>query len=486
MSNVTVQRLDGTAQLDNDPHRLDYIRQDQKVPIYRNHTSGNDMRSYGMVGLLFFGLLAAVLWLLKVATCWGATASTTPVACTVLSVASLSWTVGVPLLVLVSWCVLLYGKLQKDRSEALSNRIVRDRYSNPVDALMVASPDWNAPAYFASAQQAEERMAPFKQLPAGLDSLSMSSPAATKSGGAGGDDTISIVPIPISEWLQWLDERPHLLLAAETGGGKTTTTKAVLARRIFQGEDLYIIDPHSSHWMGITGIGGGEDWQAVTAALDAVEAEYRQRLKAREEHLERTGEELPVSHWTRLTVLLDEANNTQTNLDTAPRGQITPWKRFVKTLGSGARKVNISIILLCQSAVLEDLNISGPMRQNFTRIALDDRTVKQMIKDDEMDRSRKQALYAALEGRAYPATMVRGSQVYLLDRTGLDQVRLPSPDDARARLWTPPRCTRRASVSTLELLRRARKAGWTREQARAACQQSGRAFDNALWTQAGE
>jgi hypothetical protein len=523
MSNVTVQRLGDEAQKDNDPHRLDYIRHDQKTPIYRNRTTGNDIHSYGVVGLMFFGLVALVLWLLKAATCWGVSPYDVPVECTVLSVSAVGWTAGVPLLVVASWVVLLYGKTQKDRSEAMANRIVRDRYSNPVDALAVLqdTPDMRL-GYFLQAQAAEVAVAPHKALPAGLDSLSISQ--GTGKGAAAlmseEDAKPLIEAVAVDTWLKWLNETPHLLLAAQTGGGKTTTTKAILAERIAAHSKLLVIDPHSSEWLGLPVIGGGEDWTEVKAALRVVEQEYRDRLLTRDAYMDETGEELPVSHFERLTVLLDEANITQANLDDGPRGKPTVWKQFIKVLGSGARKVNISIIMLCQSANVEDLGISGGYRQNFTRIALDDRTIRHMV-SEEPNSERRKALMDAVAGRDYPATLSRKGEVFLLDRTGLDRYPLPSPDVAREHLWggwdfdsvrsvrssdealkrdetaVSARTNERTDAerfalamqdrgAKLRMLKQMRDGGKTRDQARDIFKRAGAGFTDTDWTEAGK
>lgn len=51
----------------------------------------------------------------------------------------------------------------------------------------------------------------------------------------------------LDEWLAWLDERPHLLLAAESGGGKSVLAGAVVARRVAaRGDQVAILDPHWS------------------------------------------------------------------------------------------------------------------------------------------------------------------------------------------------------------------------------------------------
>ena len=239
--------------------------------------------------------------------------------------------------------------------------------------------------------------------------------------------------LPPAEWLAWFDTRPHGLLAAETGGGKSTTAKAVLGSRIERGELVYILDPHSSDWFGLPGIGGGEDWAALWVGMQVVIKEYRARLLERDEHLQRYGQELEPEHFPRITVLLDEGNLAYAMLSrSAKRGESTPWERFVETLGSGARKVNISIIMLAQSPNVEDIGLSAPMRQNFTRIALDAATTRLMTRE-ESDAQRKKDILAALAGQEYPATSVQRGRVVMLDRTGLD--RAPRPANPSRALW---------------------------------------------------
>lgn len=247
-------------------------------------------------------------------------------------------------------------------------------------------------------------------------------------------ETITTVPmLPPAEWLPWFDTRPHGLLAAETGGGKSTTVKAVLKSRIDRGELVFLIDPHSSDWFGLPSIGGGEDWAAVWIGMQVVIEEYTRRMQTRDAYLHETGHELPHTHFPRLNVLLDEANTACRKLSIAKRGEETRWEQFAEALGSGARKVGLSILLLAQSANVEDIGLSGPMRQNFTRLALDAATTRLMINREETDAQRKKELHEALVGVDYPATAVQRGQVILLDRRGLDQVGTPA--NARAALW---------------------------------------------------
>lgn len=236
-------------------------------------------------------------------------------------------------------------------------------------------------------------------------------------------------PLPIDQWLRWLDQQPHALFAAQTGGGKSTIARAGLKPRIAGGESVFVIDPHSNGWFALPGVGGGENWREIEDAMLAVHALYRERLAFREAHKKETGVELDQHYFPRLTVVLDEANDARKAFDrlyAGSRKRESPWTTFAETLGSGARKVGISIWLLAQSALVEDIGLTSAMRQNFTRFALDSYTIRQMVDHEERQPDRRKAIYAALPGLSYPATAIIKSEVYLLDRAGLDSVSPPA------------------------------------------------------------
>jgi len=154
----------------------------------------------------------------------------------------------------------------------------------------------------------------------------------------------------------------------------------------------------------------------------------------REKHKRETGEELPHDYFPRLTVVFDEANNAQQAFERIYSGakrRLDPWPLFAQCLGSGARKVNICVWLLLQSALVEDIGLSGAMRQNFTRFALDLETIRQMLNKEKAER--RAAIDAALVGEKFPATATIDSEVYLLDRAGLD--RPPTPRGSALAAW---------------------------------------------------
>lgn len=263
------------------------------------------------------------------------------------------------------------------------------------------------------------------------------------------------LPAPVvkamPEWLHWVDTQPHCLLAGKTKAGKTHTATALLAQRLRAGEAVYIVDPHSSAWMGLPTVGfvgmlpdGKPDTADLNKALMAVAAEYISRMRARDDRKNKDGNELAHDHFGRLTVLIDEANYIA---DVLP----TVWREFIKALASGGRKVGVALIVLAQSALVEDIGCSGGMRANFARLGLDDYTVKQLIGSDEKDSDRKRALYAALIGRERPAGATIDSQVWLLDRSELSAGSAPA--GARDLVW------RASSVSVQSDGRQAAESG---------------------------
>ena len=233
------------------------------------------------------------------------------------------------------------------------------------------------------------------------------------------------VVMPRETWLRWLDEQPHTLLGGRTRAGKTTLATAILAQRLRAHEQVFIIDPHASGWLGLPTAGSAANSGELARALGAVLGEYLRRMQARDAHKRDTSQELAHDHFGRLTVLIDEANAIADELR-------AEWKTVCKQLASGSRKVGISLLVMAQSPLVEDLGISGGMRENFARIALDDRGVQLLI-DGERDRPRKDALRAALRGLERPAAAQIGAQVWLLDRS--DLAAGSPPRDAQKLVW---------------------------------------------------
>lgn len=332
-----------------------------------------------------------------------------------------------------------------------------NRFSNPVRVDLMTAPEY-LPERYASDTALKRDTAPDER----WHSINTFSPSYHTTGGPATGETVKLPApldlVPPDTWLRWAASVPHIILAAETGGGKSTTAKSILAARLADGGEVFVIDPHSSRWFDLPGVGGGENWPEVQAALEAVGAEYAARIQERERYYRETRRELPLEHFRCLTVLLDEAFLARRQLNRKRRGaDSTPWLDFTQVMGSGARKVNIRLLLLTQSANCEDLDISGPMRENFLRVTLDSAASRKLIDAEERNPERRKLLHASLEGRDWPAVTEWKGQLYPLDRTGMD--RYPEPVNSADYVWaawdyaagpvTPPDDVRKAAMEKL-------------------------------------
>lgn len=241
-----------------------------------------------------------------------------------------------------------------------------------------------------------------------------------------------IGPLAIEDWMRRLNNEPHAIFAAKTKGGKSTMAKVGLQPRISAGESVFIIDPHSNGWLDLPGVGGGLNWSEVEDAMSTVMALYKSRMQEREYHQRHTGHELSQRHFPRLTVIFDEANESRTEITKRHATKGNPWPAFTDCMGSGSRKVGISLWLICQSALIKNLGGSTVMRRNFTVFALDHMTIRELIEEEEPIKQRRELIVSRLGGTRFPAATVIDGQAFLLDRTDIDQV---EPSSARGCAW---------------------------------------------------
>lgn len=234
----------------------------------------------------------------------------------------------------------------------------------------------------------------------------------------------NVGPLAAHEWLARLDAQPHALFAAKTKGGKSTMARYGMQPRIAAGETFFVIDPHSNGWLDLPSIGGGLRWDEVADAISQVTTLYHERHAERRRYLEETGDELPHDYFPRLNIIFDEANEARLNLDKRV------WEPFLQVMGSGARKVGVSLWLICQSALIKNLGGSEVMRRNYTVFALDHDTIAELT--EGTDRARRELISARIAGSDFPAAMVDQGQAWLLDRTGIDRAVIPS---ARRLMW---------------------------------------------------
>lgn len=234
--------------------------------------------------------------------------------------------------------------------------------------------------------------------------------------GAGGSppalpDTVALVPD--TTWLRWIDRAPHLLVGGRTGGGKTTLATALLIQRVLAGDATLILDPHyqPGKWAGLPAIGGGNDFEAILSTLPKLIVELDRRMV--EYNAGKKTED-----FQRLTVLIDEtpaivAFCTEMTGSGARRINDQRWPKFAQRLGSEARKVGISVILLTQSTLVQDILINSAFRENYLRIGLADQA--RPLLSGEIEQKRKQALYDLLRGQEHATAIEWKGDYHVLD-----------------------------------------------------------------------
>lgn len=401
--------LGAAAQADNEPHRLDYIRADQYDRPVSARLAANEVKAITLaVGTLGPALLG-VLALVQVVSCWGQSYELTA-GCRLATGLFWAYIVAAVTLAIGTVGLLLWGRLARTQAEIARASITRDRYSNPVPVGLLHSMQLeHAAGYFRAAQDAELAMAPYKQLPSGLDALTLPTQAAGKlaepAPQAPVEATALVALTPDTEWLPWLLEMPHAMIAGGTGAGKTTLARIALAERLRAGYSGIVVDPKGKEWYGLPVVGGGRKFSEILGVLEQVHAEMARRFEAYG-----AGER----SFEPLVIVVDEVPDIMDAcLDERRRLVDGRWSRFVRQLGSLAREVQISVILLTQSPLVEDIGMNSAMRKNFTRVALGDEAP--ILIREEREAKRRAALQELLRGQAHPTALYRRGEVHLLD-----------------------------------------------------------------------
>lgn len=219
-----------------------------------------------------------------------------------------------------------------------------------------------------------------------------------------------------TRWRAWLLDVPHLLISGPSGSGKTTMAKALLAD-VSTTSDLLILDPHDAagKWP-LAAIGGGRDYAAIYATIDALLQEMDRRFKQLQQG---------AQTFTPITVLIDEA-------PAIALYDQKQWTFLTSRLTSEARKIGIRLLILGQSHLVRDLGLSSLVRRNLGLVGLGAQALDLVI--EERESKRRAQLLDLVRGSGYVAAYSYRAQIEVLDVTSVAQL-AAKPFTARA--WTP-------------------------------------------------
>lgn len=182
----------------------------------------------------------------------------------------------------------------------------------------------------------------------------------------------------------------HVLVAGETGSGKSTALKYVLKDR----NNVTILDPHDNNttWAFGNVIGGGRDFDGIMRYVNWMKDELTRRYQARINH------NMDVEDFEPLTVATDEMPAIVGELG-KEFGIV--WRQWLRE----GRKVQLYVAVATQSTRVETLGIKGEgdLLDNFTHIIVLGKIAQQHYPELTIEQERP-AVLKNVEG-TFPITI---------------------------------------------------------------------------------
>lgn len=218
--------------------------------------------------------------------------------------------------------------------------------------------------------------------------------------------SVTLQRVGLLDGLRRLLDEEALIVLGPKGSGKTTLSLALLNAVIAAGHHVAIIDPHAdlNPWPeGITKYGSGLDYAEIDRVLRLLFDEMKLRYQRGQE-----GRRAP------LYVFIDEVPSI--------RDECPSWSKVFAKLLREARKVNIHLVVLSQSFLVEDLGINGDTRNGLMVVALGKAVTRYLSKAQHINEREKQALIEATRGLSRPAIIDSGDVPAIFEVTGADRV----------------------------------------------------------------
>ena len=146
----------------------------------------------------------------------------------------------------------------------------------------------------------------------------------------------AVAPVPLPKM-----DIGHVLIVGETGAGKSTTMRALLAHR----QQVVVLDPHAgpNDWQGAQVLGGGRNFNQIGEFMDWMIDELSTRAEQR-----RSGQ----TSFPPLTVATDEMPAIANELG---KDVYANWQRWMRE----GRKFGLYIVVSTQSTRVKTMGIEG-------------------------------------------------------------------------------------------------------------------------------
>ena len=187
----------------------------------------------------------------------------------------------------------------------------------------------------------------------------------------------------------------HILIAGQTGNGKTTLIRQLLMQMILKGCCCYLIDPMYKEVKGVSDDRKVECWEPLATRMSMNPSETNQTHKTRDELFQRIdlkmdarnkerGDARVERRWKPIFIFVDEGPNVIKNCPHA--------EEVIGRIVREGRQLKVFLVLVTQSAQVQSLGVgTDDLSQFCTRFYLggDDRTRREIMNQLPKDAGQK-------------------------------------------------------------------------------------------------
>lgn len=164
------------------------------------------------------------------------------------------------------------------------------------------------------------------------------------------------------------NHHPHGKIGSESGGGKTTLQKLILAQALLHGDSVLVADmkgvDYSGIWQNLKNCNVVNDIPSLHSALENVMTIFRERVSVLQEaglnHIDKVNAELKYKKYNRLLVVIEEASDILMPESTRKKHEyadlLADIESWLTTIAKQGRALNINLFINCQRPDARSIN----------------------------------------------------------------------------------------------------------------------------------